>query len=86
LSKYNVVTPSLISEAIIPNVLDTIKALSRINSISSRDFTIIMVSNFSVGKSTLFKGFYNLIYKYTARLQIRKPQLNLICLAEVLAL
>jgi hypothetical protein len=36
LSKCNVVTPSLISEAIIPNVFDTIKALSRINSISSR--------------------------------------------------
>ena len=43
LSKYKVVTPGLISFAIIPNVLETIKALSRINSISSKVLiTIIM--------------------------------------------
>jgi hypothetical protein len=49
LSKCNVVTPSLI-EAIIPNVFDTIKALSRINSISSRDLTIIIFCYFQFAK------------------------------------
>jgi hypothetical protein len=56
LSKYKVVTPSLISEAIIPNVLDTIKALSRINSICSLVFGIIMVF-FSDRKNTILKLF-----------------------------
>jgi hypothetical protein len=47
LSKYKVVTPGFISEAIMPRVLDTIKALSRINSISSLVFGIIMGFNFT---------------------------------------
>ena len=47
LSKYKVVTPGLISLAIMPSVLETIKALSRINSISSRVLSTIIIQNFA---------------------------------------
>jgi hypothetical protein len=48
LSKYKVVTPGFISEAIIPKVLETINALSRINSISSLVFWIIIYCNLTL--------------------------------------
>ena len=62
LSKYKVVTPGLISLAIIPRVFETINALSRINSISSGVFIIIISKFYEKQK-------YNF---YTIRITISK--------------
>ena len=45
LSKYRVETPGLTSFASIPSVLETIRALSRIISISSLVLILIMLKN-----------------------------------------
>ena len=69
LSNSKVVTPGLITLATSPKVLETNKALSRINSISSAVFGIIMYCKFyfvpleiglgSVGKSNYFNFSYS---------------------------
>ena len=51
LSSFSVVTPSFISFAISPSVLDTNKALSLINSISSNDFCKFIISIIRVFRS-----------------------------------
>ena len=64
LSKYNVVTPGLISFAIIPKVLETISALSRINSISSAFFIIIIFLKLSLQKYNILLIIFIFMKKY----------------------